>query len=196
MIRSVFRIIGGMALALVTTLDSPPALAAEVERYLITKTAVAISIAGEIVEGDAEALRSAMKSVTEAGYSIAELRLNSIGGSLFEGANIVRLVRAANLNTSVALGATCASVCFLAFAAGSNKLIDLASRVGVHVASDESGEETPASIAATAAMARIAQRLHVPPEIIESMASTPASQMFWLARSDLESMGAIITDRR
>jgi hypothetical protein len=40
-----------------------------------------------------------------------------------------------------------------------------------------------AAIAATAAMARIAQRLHVPPEIIESMVSTPASQMSLLGRS-------------
>jgi hypothetical protein len=177
---------------LLSSLAGAPANAAKVQS-VIAKSAVTISIIGEFIEGDAEALKSAITRTIEGGYSIAEITLNSDGGSVFEGVNIVRLIHAANLNTNVALGATCASICFLAFAAGAKKSVNLAARIGVHVASDESGEETPASIAATAAMARIAQRLHVPPKVIESMVSTPPTKMFWLGKSDLEAMGSIIT---
>lgn len=187
--------IEGALAVLISVLAGPAANAAVVERHLISEGMVAISITGEIIDGDAEVVSAAMKGATKAGYSVAEVRLNSIGGSLFEGANIVRRIRAANLTTSIGPGATCASICFLAFAAGSKKLVDPAARIGVHVAS-AAGKETPASIAATAAMARIARRLDVPAEIIEDMVSTPASQIFWLGRSDLVAMGAAITNRR
>jgi len=111
---------------------------------------------------------------------------------VYEGVAMVRLIHGAKLNTNVKFGATCASVCFLAFAAGAEKYVDLAARVGVHAASGELGEETPASIAGTEAMARIAQTLLVPNMIIEKMLSTPASSVFWLGRTDLAAMGAII----
>ena len=196
MTKFAIRLIGGALAAFISALVCHVATAAEVEQHLISGSAVTISIDGEIVDGDAQLFRSAVESAAKAGYSIAEVTLDSIGGSLLEGAKIVRLVRAANLKTSITSRATCASACFLAFAAGSTKLVDLAARVGVHVASDEFGAETPASIAATGAMARIAKRLHVPAKIIERMVSTPASGMFWLGRSDLVSMGAIMTNHR
>ena len=186
------RIFTGL-LVLISAALANPADAAKVERRL-TGRAVTISIVGEIVDGDSDAFNSAIETATSEGFSIAEVRLNSVGGSLFEGAHIARLVWAANMKTRVASGATCASACFLAFAAGSTKLVEAAARVGVHAASDEGGTETLASIGATAAMARIAGKFQVPSKIIENMVSTPASRMFWLSRSDLMSMGAITTE--
>jgi hypothetical protein len=135
-------------MVLLTRFIVMPANAAEVERHLTTNGAAAISIAGEIMEGDADALRREIRRAEIGGYSISEIQLNSIGGSLFEGTSIARVIRAASLNTDVAVGDTCASVCFLAFASGSTRSVHLGARVGVHAASNESGEETQASSAA------------------------------------------------
>lgn len=191
MIKSVF----GLFAAVVSLIAGSRVSAAEVS-YVAAAGVATISITGEIAAGDSDALKSAIATATEDGYSVSEIRLNSIGGNVVEGVKIVRFVNSANLNTHVALGATCASVCFLAFAAGAEKSVDIPSRIGVHVASGELGEESPASIAATRAMARIAQTLLVPKEIISKMVSTPATGMFWLGQSDLTGMGVTIHDSR
>jgi hypothetical protein len=179
----------------IATLAIPATNAAQID-YLKINGSITISITGEIVVGDAKALKSAINRATDAGHPIHEIELNSVGGNVREGVMMVRLIHGANLNTNVTFGATCASVCFLAFAAGAEKSVDLAARVGVHAASGELGEKTPASIAGTAAMARIAQTLLVPSAIIEKMLSTPASTVFWLGRSELTAMGATIKSRK
>lgn len=190
MMRSAVRCLALIVSA--ATLSMHAANAAQVS--FTSDSATTITLVGEIVDGDAAALKSALDRAAARGTAVTEIRLNSIGGSLHEGVDIVRVVYAAHLNTAVARGATCASACFLAFAAGTGKRADRLARVGVHVASIEVGNESPASIAGTAAMARIAQRLDVPCMIIDSMISTPANTMFWLSRSDLESMGVVIGD--
>jgi hypothetical protein len=189
----VLRVLG--ALSLFVMLIGSRASAGEIS-YAVAGTTATISITGEIALGDADALRSAIKRSTDAGYPVSEIRLNSIGGNVFEGVKIVRLLDGANVNTNVAFGATCASVCFLAFAAGVEKTANISSRIGVHVASGERGAETPASIAATGAMARIAQTLLVPRDIISRMVSTPATGMFWLGRNDLAKMGVTVSRGR
>ena len=192
--RKIVRLV--CAMVLLTLCIPAPTNAAEVARHLTTRGVATISITGEIAEGDAESLRREITKAKTGGYSISKIQLNSIGGSLFEGTSIARAIRGASLNTNVAAGGTCASVCFLAFAAGSVKSVDAGARVGVHAASSETGEETQASRAATAAMARIATLLGVPSRIIESMVSTPSARMFWLNRANFMSMGAVIAAGR
>jgi len=192
--RTIVRLV--CAMVLLTRFIVAPTNAAEVARHLTTRGVATISITGEIVEGDADSLRREIHNAKIGGYSIAKIQLNSIGGNLFEGTSISRAIRDASLNTNVAAGDTCASVCFLAFAAGLIKSVDAGARVGVHAASSESGEETQASRAATAAMARIATLLGVSSRIIESMVSTPSSRMFWLDRANFMSMGAVIAAPR
>jgi len=185
----IVRIICGMVL--LTRLCVLPASGAEVKRHVTADGTVAISIAGEIVEGDAEALRLEIQRAQLANYPISEIQLNSIGGSLYEGTSLARVVRAASLNTRVAERNICASACFLVFAAGSTKSVQNGARVGVHAAS---GDNTQISNKATEAMGRIANLLGVPSRIVERMVSTPASQMFWLNGANFVSMGAVITD--
>jgi hypothetical protein len=43
-------------------------------------------------------------------------------------------------------------------------------------------------------MARIANILGVPSTIVESMISTPSSQMFWLTSANLAIMGAVVSE--
>jgi hypothetical protein len=91
--------------------------------------------------------------------------------------------------TNVGQGATCASACFLVFAAGETKFANYTAQIGVHGASDETGQETVQSGAATVSMARIAKELGVPTAIIGRMVVTPPSEMVWLSPADLQSMG-------
>jgi len=180
-----------LRIALLAIFNVLPVSGAVIESRASADGTVAISIAGEIVEGDAEALRLEIQTAQFANFSISEIQLNSIGGSLYEGTGLARVVRTASLNTRVAERNICASVCFLVFAAGSTKSVQNGARVGVHAATMASGA---ISIKATESMGRIAKLLGVPSEIIGRMVSTPASQMFWLNGANLALMGAVITD--
>ena len=65
----------------------------------------------------------------------------------------------------------------------------------MHGASDESGQETEGSSAATVSMARIAKELGVPAGIIGKMVVTPPEQMVWLTPDELRSMGVTMTGK-
>jgi hypothetical protein len=154
-----------------------------------------VSISGEITDGDTEAFKSAVKAANDAGKLVTSIRLNSIGGNLLEGAKLSEAVRYAKVATNVGQGAICASACFLIFAAGETKFANYTAQIGVHGASDQSGEETVQSGAATVSMARIAKDLGVPPAIIGRMVVTPPSQMVWLSPADLQTMGTTMVGK-
>jgi hypothetical protein len=173
----------------------PQAEAAEIERHATGPASVAISVDGEIVEGDGKAFESVISRTEAQGYSVSVVLLNSIGGSLFEGIDIARTIRKAAIKTVVASAETCASVCFFAFAAGSTRTVYSGARVGVHAAANELGQETPSSSAGTAAMGRIAEILGLPSAIVARIIATPSSQIFWLTKAHFAEMGAVITDK-
>ncbi|MET4207726.1 hypothetical protein [Bradyrhizobium sp. LA2.1] len=156
---------------------------------------VLISISGEIVEGDADALKATIKGANDAGKFVSGIRLNSIGGNLLEGVKLSETVKFAKMATNVAQGATCASACFLIFAAGDTKFANYTAQVGVHGASDQTGAETIQSGAATVSMARVAKELGVPAAIIGRMVVTPPSEMVWLSPSELQSMGVTMVGK-
>ena len=150
---------------------------------------VVILISGEIVQGDADAFQAMVKVANDAGKLVTAIRLNSPGGNLYEGAKLAEAIKFGKMATNVGQGATCASACFLVFAAGESKFANYSAQIGVHGASDESGAETVQSGAATVSMARIAKELGVPPAILGRMVVTPPAEMVWLSPSDLQSMG-------
>lgn len=156
---------------------------------------VTIVIAGEIVPGDADTFSIAVKQANSAGKLVANVRLNSEGGNLLEGVKLADAVRYGKMSTNVGKNATCASACFLVFAAGSTKFATYDARVGVHGASDEDGSETVQSGAATISMARIAKELGVPSAIIGRMVVTPPNEMVWLTPQDLQSMGTTLVGK-
>jgi hypothetical protein len=156
---------------------------------------VAIAISGAISPGDSDNLKSAVKVATDAGKRVSSIRLNSAGGNLVEGAKLAELVQLAKLATDVGAGTTCASACFLVFAAGQTKSADYTARIGVHGASDRTGAETAQSGAATILMARLAKALGVPPAIIGRMVVTPPTQIMWLSPADLQSMAVTMVGK-
>ncbi len=148
-----------------------------------------ILLTGEIIEGDADTLKAAIKTANDAGKLVSGVRLNSPGGNLLESLKLADAVRFAKVATNVAGNATCASACFLVYAAGATKFANYTAQVGVHGASDKQGEETAVSSAATVSMARAAKDLGVPAAIIGRMVVTPPNEMVWLTPQDLQSMG-------
>jgi hypothetical protein len=111
------------------------------------------------------------------------------------GVKLSEAVRFAKVATNVGQGATCASACFLIFAAGETKYANYNAQIGVHGASDERGHETVSSGAATVSMARIAKELSVPAAIIGRMVVTPPGDMVWLSPADLQSMGTTMVGK-
>jgi hypothetical protein len=156
--------------------------------------AVAV-IVGEIKPGDSDTFTAAVKQANDAGKFIANVRLNSEGGNLLEGVKLADAVRFGRMSTNVGKNAICASACFLIFAAGNTKFATYDARVGVHGASDENGDESVGSGAATVSMARIAKELGVPPAIIGRMVVTPPDEIVWLSPQDLQSMGATMVGK-
>jgi hypothetical protein len=148
-----------------------------------------INLDGDIAVGDADKIREIIKSSNDAGRLVATIRLNSAGGNLLESVRIAAILRYAKTATAVLGGATCASACFVVFAAGNEKYAHYSAQLGVHGASDASGRETVQSNAATISMAKVTKELGVPPAIIGKMVVTPPTQMVWLSVDELRSMG-------
>ena len=121
------------------------------------------------------------------------LSVDSPGGSVVEATEIAEAVQARGLPVAVLGAHTCASACFLIFAAAPARMVGPNALVGVHSAS-LNGEETMGSLAVTMLMAREAKALHVPPAVIGKMVATAADDMAWLTVSDLHDMGADLVD--
>lgn len=182
--------IRNLALAIVLSSTVSSALSAATFKSVATKDGkTIILLSGEIAEGDADTLKAAIKSANDVGKLVSGVRLNSPGGNLLESLKLADVVRFAKVATNVAGNATCASACFLVYAAGATKFANYTAQVGVHGASDKRGDETTASNAATVSMARAAKDLGVPAAIIGRMVVTPPNEMVWLTPQDLLSMG-------
>jgi hypothetical protein len=151
--RRGFLVVGIMLAAWMTY----PAAAATLKPAATKDGRIVISLSGEITEGDAEAFKTAVKVANDAGKLVTSIRLNSPGGNLLEGVKLAEAVKFAKIATNVGQGATCASACFLVFAAGETKFANYSAQIGVHGASDQTGAETVQSGAATVSMARIAK---------------------------------------
>jgi hypothetical protein len=153
-----------------------------------------LTLSGDIVAGDTDRFVAAVKEANEAGREVSGLRLSSDGGALLEAAKLADAVRFAKIATVVMNGTTCASACFVAFAAGGEKYASYSARIGVHGASS-AGQDTTESKAATVAMAKMVKELGVPPAIIGQMVVTPPGEMVWLTPGDLQSMGVRMTGK-
>jgi hypothetical protein len=189
------RAIGWVFVFSVFVLAHSVASAASITSTISKDGKVIVSLVGEISEGDADTLKSVIKSANDSGHIVSAIRLDSPGGNLLEGSNLAGIVRFGKIATSVISGAKCASACFIVFAAGNPKHANYNASVGVHGASDEGGRETVEAGAATVSMARLIKDLGVPASIIGKMVVTPPDSIVWLTPDDLRSMGATMTGK-
>jgi hypothetical protein len=181
------RVVSTFALPLVTLISSI-ASAATLTTLPAKTGKVIVSLSGEISPGDSDTLKEHVRKANSDNLVVSLIRLDSPGGNILEGAKLVDIIRFGRIATSVVGTSKCASACFIVFAAGSEKFANYTASVGVHGASDENGQETEGSGAATVSMARIAKELGVPPGIIGKMVVTPPEQMVWLTPDELRSM--------
>jgi hypothetical protein len=188
--------VGLIVPAIVISCAIPSTASAATFKSVATKDGgTIILMSGEIVEGDTETLKASIKTANDSGKLVSGVRLNSPGGNLLEGLKLADTVRFAKVATNVAGSATCASACFLVYAAGATKFANYTAQLGIHGASDKQGEETVASGAATVSMARAAKELGVPAAIIGRMVVTPPNEMVWLTPQDLQSMGTTMVGK-
>jgi hypothetical protein len=188
--------VGLVVTTIVISCAIPSATSAATFKSVTTKDGgTIILLSGEILEGDTDTLKASIKTANDAGKLVSGVRLNSPGGNLLEGLKLADAVRFAKVATNVAGSATCASACFLVYAAGATKFANYTAQVGIHGASDKQGEETVASGAATVSMARAAKELGVPAAIIGRMVVTPPNEMVWLTPQDLQSMGTTMVGK-
>jgi len=111
-----------IASAIIIFCATPSAVSAATFKSVVTKDGKTIVLlSGEILEGDAESLKTAIKTANDAGKLVSGVRLNSPGGNLLEALKLADVVRYAKVATNVSGNATCASACFLVYAAGATK---------------------------------------------------------------------------
>ena len=146
----------------------------------------AIAARGVVVPGDFHRLLDFCNSLDNV-RRIAGLVLDSPGGSVLEAEKIAGAVRDMKLTVAVPDGATCASACFLIFAASPDRIAAPDAHIGVHRAS-LAGHETEGSLAATDGMQVAIQHWGVPAAVVTKMTETAAGGVTWLTPSDLAAM--------
>jgi hypothetical protein len=99
---------------------------------------------GEIVSGDAERLRTALRSADRDPYGNKSFALNSPGGLVDEALAIVAVMDKEKVTTIVPPGAQCASACAqIIFVSGAHRVVLDGSRLGMHSCSTREGAKSP-----------------------------------------------------
>ncbi len=114
---------------MVAVLGSGAASSANLKSVVGKDGRVIIQLTGEIAEGDADAFIDAVKRSNDAGKFVANVRLNSSGGNLLEGVKLASAIKVGKISTNVGQNSTCASACFLAFAAGDTKFASYGAQI-------------------------------------------------------------------
>lgn len=152
-----------------------------------------VTLTGLIEDGDFDKVGKELGKIEKEGHEILGIALNSPGGSLNEGVRIARGVNKLHLTTILKKGSSCASACFIIFAAGPERVASDHSAIGVHSASDEKGKETEVARAATLYMARLLSDYGVPHVVLGHMIVTEAKNIFWLKQKDIVDWNVKIT---
>jgi hypothetical protein len=153
---------------------------------------IIVTLSGDIVDGDAEKVRTVVETALDSGRLVAGIRLDTLGGKLVEAVKIADTVHEASMATAVDEAAECASACLIIFAAGVKKFAHYGARIGLNGAS---GTETAPSDIMTAVIARLFREMNVPTDIIDKMVATSPGQMTWLTPDELRSMGVTMVGR-
>lgn len=165
------RLFPALAIALAFT---TPALSAN---YNMRGDTLVIS--GQIEDNDGMILGREMAN------NPRSIELNSTGGKLSAAIIMANVIRNRNIPVIVKSYDTCASACFLIFAAGSVKTVEPGAKIGVHRVSNSDGAEVSDG---TVMMAELYAKAGVPSSIIGKMVTTPIGSVTWLSQNDLREM--------
>ncbi|PSC02785.1 hypothetical protein SLNSH_22345 [Alsobacter soli] len=171
-----------VALAGAVLAASSPSQAATLAVLKPKRGPVALVIQGKIDTGDSIRFAQLLLALDEAKLRPAMVALDSPGGYLGESLAIAETVRRRGIATYAS--GTCASGCFMIFAAGTKRLAAKSARIGVHTAYTGAGS----SDRGTSVMASYALRYGVPPLVVAKMIATTAPNIAWLDRQDIKAM--------
>lgn len=169
-----------------------PALAADLTTTLSRENRTIVLLNGELADGDAGRLRDIIRGSNSSGKPVSGIRLNSTGGSLFEGARLAAVIDNAKIATVIASGATCAAACFIAFIAGNQKFVSATATVGAPGTANRLGQDAAGEVPA---IVRIVKQLGLLDAIVEKMLAAREDEIVYLTPDDLRAMGATITGR-
>jgi len=153
----------------------------------IVQDALVMNFEGRIVEGDMNRMVAFVKGLNKryGKFPKSLVVLNSPGGSVIEASQIAELI--SKSQQAVLVINSCASACFLMFAASPTKMIAPGAFIGVHSASIDDGETT-LSQAVSVIMARDLRRYGVPANVIGQLITTNPDDMYQLSATDLQAM--------
>lgn len=169
-----------------------------------------ITLAGPIVEGDADRLRSVLSGYEDVQMSDILILLDSPGGSLLEALDVAKLLEARSEIVSAQVGtadnpdAVCASACVIAFLGADLRYLAENGRIGVHQFSDPSGTvEAHVGIDIAQRLASdvigLLDRQNVEVELFEQMSTTPADRITWVSKELLQrwrvTTGSVFNER-
>lgn len=173
-----------------------PSLAADFTlRYINGRAGMFLE--GDISPGDWARFLEAAKPLRP--HTLVDIDLNSAGGDFGEAEFFAQGLSMANaagswIGTSVMANHVCTSGCFLIFACGAARSVDITARIGIHSARDANENiESWASYAVDTWMARLASQCGVPDYLIGKMVTTRANSMYWLTTQDLLAMGVNVS---
>jgi hypothetical protein len=148
-------------------------------------------LTGKIMPGDAGKFVAAVRNAKNKGSAVTIVVLNSVGGSGRDSITIAKAVRAAKMTTSVPADAICASGCFIVFAGGIERTVEVSSRFGVHAAG-QNGRETAGSRAHTQEIARVLKSFDVPQTIVGKVIATPHKDIASLTLEEMRNMNVTV----
>lgn len=171
------------------------AMGAELSPGALDATSSAVFLSGPIEPNDGATLRFLIQEARQKGVPVQFVVLNSPGGSVKGGADLAIVIRDHQISVAVLDGATCASACFMPFAAGKNKVVIAGARIGVHSASI-GGLEPDQAKSTTVNIARFLHEFGVPEAILGRLVRTAPGEMGWLTAAELTAMQSVVVPRQ
>ncbi len=169
-------------LALIASVFSCTASAADFYNETLNDGAEAIIISGEIVAGDEERFRE-----LSVRYPDAVVALSSFGGALVPALEIGRMIRLRAYTTVILEGEVCVSSCALIWVAGERRLLAEDALVGFHASYIDANGTKVESGVANAIVGHYLSQLNLSQKAVIFATSASPDEVAWLSSSDQQS---------
>jgi hypothetical protein len=173
-----------VALLISVSIAASPVSAADIVVAPIDDHLFAISIIGNISDGDGNLFREKTKQIGQ-----AVVFLKSPGGDLASGLSIGEQIRAKHFSTSVSFDNICASACALAWLSGVKRTISPRAKVGFHAAYTVDNGVASETAPGNAMVGAYLDRLGISYKGIYSLTSADPDDMHWINLKDEETTG-------
>jgi hypothetical protein len=165
------------------------ATAAEIDVQRLGNGSVLIVIEGDFEQGDIEAFRKNVASLSTTRVAVA---FRSDGGSLVAGIRIGSLIREKKFATVIPDGAACASACALAWLGGTRRFMGQGSSVGFHAAYVLKSYGPIESGSGNAILGAYLNQLGLSENAILHVTKTAPTSIQWMSLEDVTEQGIAV----